>query len=352
MKIIILILIKWGRPVLGLLLAVILLLTGCAVANRFYIPPSLENAEITSGQGTNIQASSRLSVVTWNIGYAGMGRDSDFVFDLGEQRRPLSGELVDLNLQAIQQRLPSLDADLYMLQEVAKPSWVTYQRDVLGGVTSALPEYDWIFGADIDTRYVPPPFGVKAGNMILSRLNLSSAERRGLPLEPNFKLGIFRKGYRMHIVRIDEQRSWVFINIHLSTFDSEEDDVRRKQVSALIEFAESEYEKGNHVVIGGDWNLRLTDTEFPHQTDDRFRFWIRDFPQELVPDGWRWAVDESVPTVRTAHQPYVKGDNYVLTIDGFLTSPNVNVLEVEGLDLNFEHTDHHPVQAVFEASIN
>ncbi len=325
------------------------LLTGCAIANRFYVPPEFEAALISNANTEPRQANARISVVSWNIGYAGMGKDSDFIFDLGQQKRPLRADLVDANLKEIQQLLPQLDSDIYLLQEVAQPSWVTYQRDVLAGVLAALPDYEWTFGADVDTRYVPPPLNVQVGNMTLSRLALSSAERRGLPLEPNFEYGVFRKGYRMHIVRIDEKRSWIFINIHLSTFDTEAEDVRRKQVSALLAFAQSEFEKGNHVVIGGDWNLRLTDVEFPHQTEDKFLFWIRNFPKELVPTNWRWAVDPVVPTVRTAHQPYVAGDNYVLTIDGFLVSPNVAIVQAQGVDLNFEYTDHHPIRAVFEA---
>ncbi len=329
-----------------LITAMAFILAGCAVVNRFYVPPEFESAEVSGEAVTSFSENATISVATWNIGYAGMGQDSDFVFDLGEQRRPLSGELVDENLAAISQTLPSLDADLLLLQEVALPSWVTYQRDVRAGVLASLPLYEWTFGADINTRGIPRPFNVQVGNMVLSRLDITSAERRGLPLEPDFQFGIFRKGYRMHIVRIDDETSWVFINIHLSTFDTEEEDVRRQQVLELVQFAQSEFEQGNHVVIGGDWNLRLTDTEFPHETDERYLFWIRDFPQELVPEGWQWAVDHDVPTVRTAHQPYLPGDNYVLTIDGFLVSPNVDILEVEGLDLGFQHTDHHPVRAL------
>ncbi|MEM9317930.1 MAG: endonuclease/exonuclease/phosphatase family protein [Pseudomonadota bacterium] len=332
-----------GMLWLGLLLLLVALLAGCAVANRFYVPPDLETAEI---QGTPAApaAPDRLSLTTWNVGYAGMGAESDFFLDLGTQRRPLSGALVDRNLAMIQDTLAGLDSDLFLLQEAARPSWVTYRRDVLGGLVTALPGYAWTFGPDVNTRFVPPPFNVQVGNATFSRVPLASAERRGLPLEPTFELGLFRKGYRMHIVRIDADRAWVIVNIHLSTFDSAEDDVRGAQVAALMEFAQAEYARGNHVVIGGDWNLRLAAVDFPHTSDERFEFWVRDFPEDALPEGWRFAIDRSVPTVRGAHAPYVAGENFTHIIDGFLVSPNVRVASVAASNLGFEFTDHHPVR--------
>lgn len=326
------------------------ILAGCAAYNRFYVPPELESAEINGAVPAGASpALTRLAITTWNVGYAGMGAESDFVYDLGQQRRPLSGALVDRNLAAIEAQLQELSADIFLLQEVARPSWLTHRRDVLGGIVAALPEHQWTFGADVNIRFVPPPFGLQVGNAIFSRVPLTSAERRGLPLEPTFELGLFRKGYRMHIVRIDAERSWVIINIHLSAFDSEEDDVRGSQVAAVLTFAQAEYARGNHVVIGGDWNLRLTDMEFAHTSDPKFMFWVREFPLSRVPQGWSWAVDRRVPTVRGAHQPYVPGENFALVIDGFLVSPNVRVDRVETTDLQFRHTDHHPVSAVFTA---
>ena len=114
-------------------------------------------------------------------------------------------------------------------------------------------------------------------------------------------------------------------------------------------FAESEYAKGNRVVIGGDWNLKLVAEDFAHTSDPKFLFWVRDFPGGVVPPGWRWAIDPQTPTVRGAHQPYVAGENFTLVIDGFLVSPNVKIGMVETTDLAFEHTDHHPVVARFSA---
>jgi hypothetical protein len=111
-----------------------------------------------------------------------------------------------------------------------------------------------------------------------------------------------------------------------------------------LAWAEGEYAAGRRVVIGGDWNFQLMETDFPHTTEERFLFWLFPFPQDALPEGWRIAADAGVPSVRTNHKPYVAGENYVTTIDGFIVSPNVAVESVEGFDLGFQHTDHQPVR--------
>ena len=73
-------------------------------------------------------------------------------------------------------------------------------------------------------------------------------------------------------------------------------------------------------MLGGDWNMRISDTDFAHTTADKDLFWIYDFPEDLLPDGWRFGVDERTPTVRTLHKPYVEGENYTTIIDGFAYS--------------------------------
>lgn len=328
-------------------LASLLLATGCAiVANRFYVPPAVEVVdapEMAPGALDTLHPDGALSIVTWNIGYAGMGAESDFVMDMGQQERPLSGAIVADNLTKLVAKARSFDADVILFQEMARPSWNTYGTDVLAAFEAGLEGYASVFGADILTRYVPPPFRVEMGNAIFSKVAAIMVERRALPLEPNFQYGVFRKGYRMHILRLAGAREWVLINIHLSAFDDEAS-VRNQQLQAVLGFAMSEYRQGRYVVVGGDWNLRLAPTEFSHNTAEKYRFWIYDFPSDRVPAGWRWGVDPTHPTVRTAHAPYVHGENYRLIVDGFLLSPNVKIEAVETLDLDFAHTDHNPVR--------
>lgn len=328
------------------LLAPLVIAGGAVMANRLHVPAVVEAARVTGAAPPPADRGARLSLVSWNIGYAGMGAEADFVMDGGSQMRPTSAGLVDRNLSLIVKELGALGADIYLVQEAAKPSWNTWRRDVLTPLEQALPGHQSMFGADVNTRWVPPPFNVRVGNAILSRLPIEAAERRGLPLEPTFTWGLFRKGYRMHIVRIGGPKGWVIVNIHLSTFDTPQDNVRERQVAEVIRFAEAEYARGAHVVVGGDWNLRLADTEFPHRSAPEHLFWVRSFPKDLLPEGWTLAADPRVPSVRGAHAPYSAGQNFTLVIDGFLVSPNVAVESVQTRDLGFAFTDHHPVRAV------
>ena len=152
---------------------------------------------------------------------------------------------------------------------------------------------------------------------------------------------MLKKHYGALMTRIptEDGREWTILNVHLSAFD-DGGMVRAEQVSALIEMVEAEYRRGAHVVVGGDWNMRLVDTSFPHATEERFLSWIHDFPHETVPEGWTFAIDASVASVRTLHRPYEAGVNYVTVVDGFLVSPNVTI--ERGRDRRSRIPPHRP----------
>ena len=291
-------------------------------------------------------AGAALQIVTWNIGYGSLGAGADFVADGGQNVRALGRRSITSAVDAIGETLGRLDADLVLLQEMAAAGFMTRGVDVKAGVLRALNRYRVAFWEDFSTTMVPPPFNLSNGLMTLACVAGAECTAQPLPQEPSFRLGILKKQYGALVTRIpvEDGREWVIMNIHLAAFD-DGGQVRSRQVSALLELAQAAYRSGAHVVIGGDWNLRLVDTAFPHETEEGHLWWIHDFPHETVPEGWTFGLDPSVPSVRTLHRPYEAGVNYVTVIDGFLVSPNVIVERVETLDLGFLHTDHHPVLA-------
>lgn len=324
------------------ILAILIIL----LANAFYKPSSVRLYQWHSPQ---VISKDELEIIIWNLGYGGLGKDSNFVFDGGKDWRPKSKVVVEQNVSGIINFLKSTTPDLFLFQEIAKPSFMNHRVNVLDSVVAALHKYQHIYISDFQTRLIPAPLSINSGLAVFAKSGLvSSSESRLLPLEPR-RLGAFRKYYQMvvnHISTTTKDKEWIVINLHLAAFDSNAD-VRAKQMQEVRSFAIEQYQLGNFVVIGGDWNLRLTKTDFPHTTEEKYLFWIHDLPDDAFPPDWKIVADSNVPSVRTLHKEYVPNENYVTVIDGFITSPNVENMLVEAKDLGFANSDHNPVKASF-----
>jgi endonuclease/exonuclease/phosphatase family metal-dependent hydrolase len=291
-------------------------------------------------------AGETLSITVWNLGYGGLGRESDFVADGGEHLFPPSRDVVRLNVRTIENIVWSEDADVLVFQEIAHGGPVNYWVDLKGRVDGALNDRSSVFFADFKTRLMPWPLAMTHGQAIYARTAIESADVVPLPAEDTAIFGVKRR-YASVVARIPiegREHGWTIASVHLAAFDPDAA-VRTRQLRELLAWARAEYESGQHVVLAGDWNFQIAETNFPHTTDQRFLFWLFPFPQNELPEGWRIGADASVPSVRTNHQPYVPGENYVTTIDGLIVSPNVEIESLAGLDTHFEVTDHQPVRA-------
>lgn len=296
-------------------------------------------------EGEASAAGETLDVLVWNLGYGGLGAGSDFVSDGGAHYFPPSRAAVRANNDGIARVLARDLADVFVFQEIARAGPVNYWVDLKARVDAALSGRNSLFFADFKTRLMPWPLRMTHGQAIYSSYSLSEPAVVALPAEDASIFGVKRR-YASLVARIQIQgreRGWTIASVHLAAFD---DDalVRTRQLRELMAWAEAEYARGQHVILAGDWNLQIAETNFPHRTHERFLFWLYPFPQDALPEGWRIGADASVPSVRTNHQPFVAGDNYVTTIDGFIVSPNVEIESVSGVDLGFEHADHQPVR--------
>ena len=63
------------------------------------------------------QITDSLKIVTWNIGYGGLGGNMDFFYDGGTRIRDTKARSLE-NLKGILAEMKALDADIYLLQEV------------------------------------------------------------------------------------------------------------------------------------------------------------------------------------------------------------------------------------------
>jgi endonuclease/exonuclease/phosphatase family metal-dependent hydrolase len=146
---------------------------------------------------------------------------------------------------------------------------------------------------------------------------------------------------------VDGGKELILINAHLSAYDKG-GNIRKQQLDFLNKHIVKEYEAGNYVIVGGDWNHVIPGTDPKlFKWIEQWPNWCVVMPEELMPQEFKWAVDKDVPTVRQNSKAYQEGENFVAVIDGLLVSPNVEIVKVEGHDLGFENSDHNPVTGTF-----
>jgi len=336
---------KWLKRV-GLLLAVGVLLGVIFVGANYFNTGLKINKQVVDA---NRNIGTVITVMNWNIGYAGLGKDSDFVMDGGENLLPPSRENVEANVKGISNILRDADADFYLIQEISKPDMLNWGVDVLGGVRTALSGYSSWFTYDFSSRFVPTRWALKHGLATFAPLALDTISTIRLPNEPERLGGLIQRQYHIQLTEFSAAgNDWALMNIHLSAFD-EGGNIRVQQFEKLLEIAQAYYADGKHVIIGGDWNMQLMPTNFPHTSLQKDLFWLKTMPTSSIKLGWQLVFDEKVATVRTNERPYKREQNYTTIIDGFLVSPNVQVRSVQTLDTNFEFTDHQPTLAAFTA---
>ena len=157
--------------------------------------------------------------------------------------------------------------------------------------------------------------------------------------------------YSVSRVPVTDGRELVLYNLHLSAYTSD-GTVATEQLRLLLDDMKREYEAGNWCVAGGDFNKDLLGDSSQYFTAaDKTYTWAQPIPEETF-DGTGMTLiapldDESpVPSCRNADGPYHDGQ-YVLTVDGFIVSDNVDVIESRVIDTGFAFSDHNPVEMRF-----
>lgn len=319
-----------------------------------YKPPAQVKLPHESRQSAVIRQGEPLKVTTFNIGYAGLDRGQDFFMDGGTKSRSASKEQTEANLDAIIGFLSESESPLILLQEVDRESSRSYKIDEAERISEGLQGYDRIFTYNYKVPWVPVPLmqpmgAVKSGLLTLSAFSTSSHTRFDLPGKESWPVQLFEldRGFIESRLPVDNGKELVLVNLHLSAFDKG-GRIRKQQLDFLGGYLESESAKGNYIIVGGDWNHSLPSTDpaaFPAQQE--WPEWLQPFPEAFGPEGFRWALDEATPTVRTLDAAYEEGVNFLAVIDGFFVSPNVEIMQVAGTSLNFENSDHNPVTGTF-----
>lgn len=317
-----------------------------------YQPEPIEAVEVKNPV-TEIAGDTVFSFMIWNIGYSGLGAKEDFFFDGGRMVRP-SRERVEANLKGITESLAAqADVDFIMLQEVDLQSKRSHSIDEVQAIAKVLPDHAYSYAQNYVVDYVPAPLHrpwdalgkVDAGLGSFSRYKPIEASRISLPGGFAWPKRVFWLDRCLLLYRFEllDGKQLVVINTHNEAYD-EGGKIKKKEMALLKELLLKEYEKGNYVVVGGDWNQCPPEFNYQHFGKDEDGSYVQlQIPSDFMP-GWTWAYDATTPTNRKLATAYETGKTFVTLIDFFLVSPNLKVLEVKGVPTDFQYSDHQAVK--------
>ncbi|MCY7330880.1 MAG: endonuclease/exonuclease/phosphatase family protein [Saprospiraceae bacterium] len=349
------------RP-LGIVLFLFLLYFGVLAVHGAWTdwqPEGTTPLTVEHPPAQTVIADSIISLANWNVGYGGLGAESDLFYDDAGMwysgssmiRSPL--ELVQKNLEGAVTFLKNNRADFFLLQEVDVASKRSYDLPQYQRYQEALPNFAATMAINYHCDRVPipllepwHPYGhVLSGLATLSRFQPTEATRHQLPGHYPMPDRMFQldRCAALHRFPTSRGKDLVVINLHNAAYDPG-DKIKAIQLPYLRDLALREYQKGNYVILGGDWNqcppnFRF-DTFMPGQTQGYVQ---GNIPFDFFPDTWQYAYDPTVPTNRKASDPYVKGETFETLIDFFLISPNLTVRSIRGIPQDFQFSDHQPV---------
>jgi endonuclease/exonuclease/phosphatase family metal-dependent hydrolase len=288
-------------------------------------------------------------LVSWNIGYAGLGAEMDFFYDGGKKVRPTK-EMGRKYLDGIKKFIGDQDIDYWLFQEIDVKSKRSHGMNEVEEIESLFPKYHNAFTINYLVPFVPVPLTepmghVKGGMMTSSRFLPIEVTRYAYPLIASWpnRLFLLDRCFILSRTKLASGKDLVVLNTHNSAYVYDST-LRDKEFQIIKDKMLEEYAKGNFVVAGGDWNANPVYFE-PKDNFNGHRFVKSEVQMNpaLFPENWQWAFDASAPTNRNNNKAFEKGENGTTCLDYFIVSPNVEILNLETIDLNFENSDHNPV---------
>jgi endonuclease/exonuclease/phosphatase family metal-dependent hydrolase len=335
----------------GIILAVILLFGLFLLYINFtdYLPEPIEELQVVHRNPQYLEGKS-ISLMSWNIGYAGLGQEMDFFYDGGKMVRG-SRELIDQYQQQVLDYLKTRDPDFWLFQEVDFKAKRSYNQNQAVILADALPGFNHVKAVNYDVPFVPVPISepmgrVLSGIMTFSKASPRLSRRYGFPMISGWpdRMFLLDRCFIETRYTVGEGKELVVINTHNSAFVSDQL-LMDKELEVIQAKMLREYELGNYVIVGGDWNLNPPD--FKPENDYNGHIYdepVVKIPGNFLPDGWNYAFDPNAPTNRNLDKAYIKGVIGSKTIDYFIVSPNISIQSIKVEDLNFAYSDHNPVR--------
>ena len=303
-----------------------------------------------------VQVNQSYRIASANLGFGAYSDDYSFFMDGGSESRAYSEKAVKKNIKGSLKTLESLNANFVFCQEVDVDGTRSYHVDEDEILQNGFKDYSSTWTQNYDSPYLFYPLSCphgknKSGLSTFSQFQIQKATRRSLPIETGLsKFMDLDRCYVKQEIEVSNGKKLILYNIHLSAYTTDAS-TSNKQLIQLCKDMDSEAEKGNYVIAGGDFNKSLIENSkeiFDNTQEDT---WAKPIDTNLIPDTLSLVApyDESnpIPSCRNADKPYDKKTSTTYLIDGFIVSNNVTVTEAKVKDNQFKYSDHNPVYMDF-----
>ncbi|MBQ3264465.1 MAG: endonuclease/exonuclease/phosphatase family protein [Ruminococcus sp.] len=322
-----------------------------------------DNTEIIpegAAKSAAVKTGEEYTALTYNVGFGAYTPDFTFFMDGGKSSWAESKESVIACIDGAAGVIKEHNADFALIQEVDFNSTRSYHVDEREQLETQFPDCSSAFAINYHSPFLFYPFtqphgASNSGLLTLSESTITSSLRRSLPISTGVKkLLDLDRCYSISRIPVENGKELIIINLHTSAYGTD-GDLQTQQMQMLFDDMKAEYDKGNYVIAGGDWNHDFTgDSKFQLNDatpeDLEALSWCAEFPADMIPEGFARVTDYASglrPSTRNTDIPYSE-DSFVVTLDGFIISDNIESTYVDVIDTGFLYSDHNPVEMRFK----
>lgn len=350
----------WKIPliIVASLLVIVIVYVGYMFISYSRLDDNIELEVTGTPSDAAVKVGREYTAVTYNIGFGAYTPDFTFFMDGGTQSWASSKDSVIDCINGDIALLKEHKADFALIQEADFDSTRSYHVDEAQMIRDAFDTHSAAFAVNFHSEFLfwplyQPHGTANSGILTLSDVGIASSLRRSLPISEGLsKFVDLDRCYSISRVPVENGRELVIINLHLSAYGTDAA-IQKRQMTMLFEDMRREYEKGNYVICGGDFNHDFlgNSKEIFNKTVEEQYTWAAPFPDDLMPAHFSKVTDfasgVTVPTCRNCDKP-AGPDCFTVTIDGFIVSDNIETTYVDVIDNGFKYSDHNPVEMKFK----
>lgn len=357
-----------GLVFLGFFLTCLLVLVGYFIylQSNYYRIADHQKLTIKHSQTKKLQSQHEYTLSTYNIGFGAYSPDFTFFMDKnqmldGKKTQGSSGkaknkQTVLQNTNGVIDVMHQLDSDFMFFQEVDVDSSRSYHVDQVQKISHSFANYANVFANNFHSVFLAYPLNdphgsVQSGLLTLSRYQIQSATRRKYPVSQQLISKFFDLDRCFMLLRlpVNNGKSLILINSHMSAYDKG-GKMRAAQLKLLNSVMEKEYQAGNYVIVGGDFNHALGKEMLTHFSgQQKVPSWVSVLTNADLAKGIHFVEasnNQTTATCRGTDIAYTPGKTYQTVVDGFLVSDNIKAT-AKNIETDYAYSDHNPVKLTF-----